>query len=87
MVGQHLLQHPDLARDVDVDLGGERFRRLDGLRALAGHGGGEGEEVDVVRVVREGIDALRLLALDEDLSEWMACWFAFTASLQRPTRM
>ena len=42
------------------------LRRLDGLRALAGHGGGKGEEVDVVRVVREGIDALRLLTLDED---------------------
>ena len=67
VVRQHLLQHPDLARDVEVDLGGERLRRLDGLRAPAGHGGGEGEEVDVVRVVRERIDALRVLPLDEHL--------------------
>ena len=67
MVRQHLLQHPDLARGVEVHLGGECIGRLDRLRTAARHRGGEGEEVDVVRVVRERIDAHRVLPFDEHL--------------------
>ena len=65
MVGQHLLQHPNLARDVDVHLRGECIGRLDRLLTAARHRGGEGEEVDVMRVVRERIDAHRVLPFDE----------------------
>ena len=67
MVRQHLLQHPDLARGVEVHLGGEGIGRLDRLRTAARHRGGEGEEVDVVRVIRERIDAHRVLPFDEHL--------------------
>src|SRR4026208_1012275 len=48
-------------------LGGEGRGRRDPLCTAARHRGGEGEEVDVVRVVRERIDAHRVLPLDEHL--------------------
>ena len=67
VVRQHLLQHPDLARGVEVHLGGECIGRLDRLRTAARHRGGESEEVDVVRVVRQRIDAHRVLPFDEHL--------------------
>ena len=44
MVRQHFLQHPDLARGVEIHLGGERIGRLDRLRAATRHRGGEGEK-------------------------------------------
>src|SRR6185437_17176537 len=65
MVRQHLLQHPNLARGIEVYLGGECIGCFDRLRTTARHCGSEGEKVDVVRVVREWIDAHWALAFDE----------------------